>query len=133
MMMLKQSSAQVSSQQITEALQNLRLQQQQLCQRHQINYRECALDEVVALATHTLGQAPVYGMRYQPEQAGAVSWYFYCGEYSDADDFFQPIHAHHLLEVLPQVMPYLGLDYAHYFIIDDQAYEEVGLLMDADE
>lgn len=45
-------------------------------------------------------------MRHPPE--GYYSgWLWWAGEWSDADDFFLPLHAHHLVERCPAVAEYL--------------------------
>ncbi len=42
------------------------------------------------------GTAPLNGLRHPPE-AGTSGWYIWGGEWSDADDFFQPLHHAHVL------------------------------------
>jgi hypothetical protein len=56
---------------------------------------------------------------------GNVSWFFHGGEYSDAPDFYQPVHVGHLKEILPSVIRYMRLPTGEKFIIDDQGYEDV--------
>jgi len=62
---------------------------------------------------------------WRATEGGNISWFFYCGEYSDATDFYQPVHTAHLREVLPAVVKYLHLPVGTRFIIDDQGYEDV--------
>ncbi|WP_339446902.1 immunity protein Imm33 domain-containing protein [Pseudomonas sp. EA_5y_Pfl2_R50] len=88
-------------------------------------------EEMVAVALGTIGQSPVFGIRDEPPEGGNVSWYIYCGEYSDAPDFFQPVHVHHLDERLADVEKYLCLPIGARFIIDEDGYEDVW--MDGDE
>ena len=64
---------------------------------------------MVAVALDTLGQMPIVGERIVLDEGETVSWFIYCGE-SDADDFYRPIHWYHLIEQLPEVLPYLGLE-----------------------
>lgn len=80
---------------------------------------------MVAVAMSTLGQMPIYGTRIALPQDGTISWFIHCGEYSDAADFYQPVHTAHLTELLPQVVNYLHLPPGAKFIIDDQGYEDV--------
>jgi hypothetical protein len=40
-------------------------------------------------------------------------------------DFFKPMHAEHLEDFLPEVIPYLALEKGFRFIIDDTGYEDV--------
>ena len=80
---------------------------------------------MVAIAMSTLGRMPIYGVRQALPEGGNISWFFYCGEYSDATDFYQPVHTAHLRELLPAVVKYLHLPVGTRFIIDDQGYEDV--------
>lgn len=61
----------------------------------------------VALAT--IGEQPLNGLRH-PSTGDTTGWYVWGGqELSSADDFFQPVHVQHLDEILPAIIPYLGL------------------------
>jgi len=82
-------------------------------------------EDQVAVAISTLGQMPVYGTRIVLPENGTVSWFVHCGNYSDADDFYQPVHTAHLTDMLPQIVRYLHLPPGAKFIIDDQGYEDV--------
>lgn len=99
--------------------------------RSQINICEkyglavLAPEGMVAVALQTLGQSPIYGARVELPEGGTVSWFIHCGEYSTADDFYKPVHAHHLDEMLPQVVNYLCLPTGAKFIIDTDGYEDV--------
>jgi hypothetical protein len=84
-------------------------------------------ENMVAIALSTLGKFPVYGARVSLPEGGNVSWFFHCGEYSDAPDFYQPVHTDHLAELLPFVMKYLRLPHGSKFIIDDKGFEDVWL------
>ena len=68
----------------------------------------------VALATLT--QTPIHGLREHPTTS-TNGWYIWAGEFSDAPDFFDPLHAHHLHERCPDVMPYLALPPGYRFLI----------------
>ncbi len=80
---------------------------------------------MVAIALSTLGRMPVYGTRVAPPDGGNISWFFHCGEYSEAEDFYQPVHARHLSEMLPLVVKYLHLPVGTKLIVDDRGYEDV--------
>ncbi len=82
-------------------------------------------EDMVAVATTTLGAMPIYGTRITLPKDGTISWFFHCGDYSDEQDFYQPVHTAHLPELLPQVINYLHLPPGAKFIIDDQGYEDV--------
>lgn len=54
------------------------------------------------------GGFPLHALRVEPE--GSLSgWFIWCGEMSDEDDFFEPLHAEHLSERCPIIIPYLEL------------------------
>jgi hypothetical protein len=51
----------------------------------------------------------ICGQRTLPE-GDFSGWFLWAGEsFSEADDFFAPLHVHHLSERCPEVLPYLAL------------------------
>jgi hypothetical protein len=86
-------------------------------------------EEMVAIAIDSLGKSPIYGTRVQLPEDGNISWFIHCGEFSDADDFYKPVHVHHLSEMLPQVVNYLCLPTGAKFIIDTAGYEDVWMAL----
>ncbi len=54
------------------------------------------------------GEMPLNGLRHPPE-SGTSGWFIWSGEWSDTQDFFKPIHVHHLVEDCPAAMPFLAL------------------------
>ena len=59
---------------------------------------------------------PVHGLRHPPE--GSTSgWYVWTGEFSQADDFFQPLHTSHLLERCPELGSLLDLPPGSRFLV----------------
>jgi hypothetical protein len=67
---------------------------------------------------------PLNGMRH-PVEGGACGWYFWAGEeFSQAADFFQPVHVEHLRLWRPEVVPYLALPPGWRFLIAP-GYEDV--------
>ncbi|MEW4429666.1 hypothetical protein AB1I68_19555 [Paenibacillus pabuli] len=46
-----------------------------------------------------------------------TGWYIWAGEYSDADDFFVPLHTAHVDEWDPKIKKYLGLAPGCRFLI----------------
>jgi hypothetical protein len=67
---------------------------------------------------------PIHGLRH-PKEKGTTGWYIWTGEYSESDDFFQPICAEHLLQIRPELIKYFGLDVGYRFLIDKNGYEDV--------
>jgi hypothetical protein len=66
---------------------------------------------------------PVHGLRH-PATPGTTGWYVWTGELSDADDFFQPWHATHLIERCPGLEHLLDLPPGSRFVFAP-GYEDV--------
>ncbi len=76
-------------------------------------------DEIVGVSASLIAgdwDWPVHGLRHPPEK-GTSGWYVWTGEFSDADDFFKPLHAAHLIERCPEVTTYLDLPAGSRFLI----------------
>ena len=71
-----------------------------------------------------LNADPIHGLRH-PNEKGTTRWYIWTGEYSESDDFFQPMCAEHLLQIRPELIKYFGLDVGYRFLIDKNGYEDV--------
>ncbi|AZC21721.1 hypothetical protein C4K39_0007 [Pseudomonas sessilinigenes] len=97
--------------------------QQLICERYDLAPQ--APEPMIALATGSLAHSPIYGTRIELPQNGTVSWFIHCGEHSTAVDFYQPLCAEHLVELLPEVIDYLYLPSGTCFIIDRAGYEDV--------
>ena len=80
-----------------------------VCERFGADCHPSQPDLKLGVALATLGQRPINGLRHSPE-GDSTGWYVWGGdEPSSADDFFLPVHIHHLNEILPSIIPYLGL------------------------
>ncbi|WP_219134439.1 hypothetical protein [Janthinobacterium sp. UMAB-60] len=97
--------------------------QQRICDKFGLPAQ--APEPMVALAIGSLEQSPIYGTRINLPENGTISWFIHCGEHSEALDFYQPLHAAHLREMLPQVLDYLALPSGARFILDREGYEDV--------
>jgi hypothetical protein len=62
------------------------------------------------------GDLPIHGLRHLAE-ANTSGWFLWAGEYSEADDFFEPVHIGHLSEFCPTVLCYLGLSPGWRFLL----------------
>lgn len=63
------------------------------------------------------GLQPTNGLRIRPK-GNTTGWYIWAGEeWSDAPDFFVPLHIHHLVGWCPAVLPYLQLPPGWRFLI----------------
>jgi hypothetical protein len=78
----------------------------------------------VALASFDSFNMPINGLRHPIESEQSTNWYLWAGEYSEDDDFFQPVHIHHLLQICPKAINYLGLAPGWRFLFDSK-YEDV--------
>jgi hypothetical protein len=60
---------------------------------------------------------PLNGLRHPPEP-GTSGWYLWAGqELGAGDDFFQPLHAKHIRDWRPELLPYLALPAGWRFLI----------------
>ncbi|MCP9764141.1 immunity protein Imm33 domain-containing protein [Lacihabitans soyangensis] len=71
-----------------------------------------------------LDKDPINGLRH-PAEKGTTGWFIWTGDYSEADDFFQPMCAEHLLQQRPEIIKYLGLDIGFRFLADAKGYEDI--------
>lgn len=78
----------------------------------------------VGLALKSLSHSPIHGVR-EPESEGSSGWYIWAGDYSEDPSFFSPVHLVHLYDLVPAVIPYLGLEAGFKFVIDGMGYEDV--------
>ena len=51
---------------------------------------------------------PLNALRH-PSEGDTSGWYIWAGEFSNASDFFVPLHISHLPDWCPEILPYLGL------------------------
>lgn len=85
--------------------------QKEICNKYGFNFEPCDLHLKVGISLDIKEKSksmPILALRH-PIQGDTAGWYVWAGEYSDADDFFQPIHVVHLEEWCPLIFPYLGL------------------------
>jgi len=84
--------------------------QKEVCAEYDVSF--CAANENAMTGISTgigdSGAIPVHGLRH-PIVDGTTGWFLWAGDYSDADDFFKPIHTKHLTEWCPNVIKFLGL------------------------
>jgi hypothetical protein len=91
--------------------------QQTLCARYVAVFVNTPPDDKVGFATATAGLTPINGLRHPPT-VGTSGWYIWCGEsFSEAADFFEPLHAAHIYEALPVATHLLGLPPGYRFLL----------------
>lgn len=103
---------------------NIVLDQVKLCLKYNAIYTE--YDEALKVGVSSNlknGEYPLHGLRHEPT-SGTSGWYIWCGEYSESQDFFSPLHTCHLASWRPEIMKYLGLPPGWRFLIATD-YEDV--------
>ena len=85
-----------------------RTSQLEMCEQLGSLFQPPAEDDRLGVALDTLSQLPLNALRHRPEH-GTCGWYIWGGAYSNDPAFFQPLHVHHLVEHVPQLVPYLAL------------------------
>ena len=87
----------------------MNVSQSAVCERFGVECHPSQPHLKLGVALATLGQQPLNGLRH-PHQGDTTGWYVWGGqEPSSAADFFQPVHVQHLDEIMPAIIPYLGL------------------------
>ena len=81
-----------------------------ICEQYGAAFVPTDTEQIIGAASNLgTGLLPLNGLRH-PGRDSTSGWYLWAGEeLSQADDFFQPLHAVHLQGVCPAVIPYLGL------------------------
>lgn len=98
--------------------------QKEICQKFSASYQPCDLNLKVGISRNVKdGVMPINGLRVK-EEAGTCGWYIWAGDWSDAPDFFVPLHGLHLDNWSEIVMPYLGLPEGWRFLLAEN-YEDV--------
>ena len=97
-------------------------EQRQLCKKLNVELVPVSPYDMIGLALPASGN-PFNGLRHPPDAYSG--WFLWAVEYSEADDFYNTVHAAHLLEYRPAVIKYLGLPVGYRFQIDDHGYEDI--------
>lgn len=104
--------------------QALTRQQKEVCERYDAVYVACDPALKVGIAWNVKSRMePIHGLRLPPV-GDTTGWYIWSGEYSEADDFFVPLHAAHVRDWNPLLLPYLGLAPGWRFVIATD-YEDI--------
>jgi len=100
--------------------------QKSICKQYNADFLSAPFDSFIGIALESFDKfnMPVNGLRHPIESDHSANWYIWAGDYSEADDFFQPVHIRHLLEICPKAIKYLGLAPGWRFLFDNQ-YEDV--------
>jgi hypothetical protein len=91
--------------------------QKALCSRYGTAFVTTPADDKIGFATSTAGLQPINGLRH-PLTPGTSGWYVWCGEaFSKSADFFEPLHAKHIYESLPDATHLFGLPPGYRFLL----------------
>jgi hypothetical protein len=84
--------------------------QKEICKKFGADFLPCGEALVVGISKDfDPSRFPINGLRHPPE-GQAAGWYIWSGEeFSEAPEFFVPLHAAHLRDHCPFVLKYLGL------------------------
>lgn len=100
-----------------------------ICKKYNSHIVNCHPFRKIGIAVETMKNEPIRGRRYLP-QGDTEGWYIWGGEFSEAEDFFQPIHIEHVQTLFPMIWNYLSLAPGFSFIIDKDGYEDVWFSQD---
>src|SRR5215203_5489132 len=99
--------------------------QKEICQKYGAEFMPLDLNLKLGIADDFFSEKlPLNGLRNPPD-SGTCGWFLWAGEeLSQAEDYFKPLHAFHLIKKYPRVIKYLGLpsDWRFLFAGD---YEDV--------
>ena len=91
--------------------------QRSLCSRSTAEFVSTAPNDKIGFARSTVGRQPINGLRH-PTTPGTSGWYIWCGEsFSESPDFFDPQHARHFYEDMPDASHFLGLAPGYRFLL----------------
>lgn len=82
--------------------------QAEICEQFGSLFEPPGVDQRLGIALSTLSQLPLNALRHAPENR-TCGWYIWGGELSDAPEFFQSLHVHHLVAHAPVLVPFLAL------------------------
>ena len=97
--------------------------QKEICAAHSSPWRPINKKLRVGVSAN-LDKDPINGLRH-PSEKGTTGWFIWTGDYSENEDFFQPMCAEHLLQLRPDIIKYLGLDIGYRFLADKNGYEDI--------
>lgn len=82
-------------------------EQMEKCSKYHTEYMPSELHHKIGIATNVQEKIePIHGLRLKPV-GDTTGRYIWAGEYSDADDFFVPLHTAHVDEWDPKIKKYL--------------------------
>jgi hypothetical protein len=97
--------------------EEIEIRQRDYCESQNVQYLPAYKDSNASLALSTQGLLPINGLRHPPEGAHN-GWFLWSGEeLSEDPKFFSNVHTHHLMELRPEVLKFLGLPGGYRFLL----------------
>jgi hypothetical protein len=97
--------------------------QKEICATHNSEWKP--INKILRIGVSAnLDKDPINGLRH-PKEKGTTGWFIWTGDYSENDDFFQPMCAEYLLQIRPDILKYLGLEVGFRFLADKNGYEDI--------
>lgn len=91
--------------------------QRAVCRQFAAEYVPTLQNSKIGFAASTKGMIPINGLRH-PAEGETSGWYIWYGEaFSEAADFFVPLHTYHLPEECPEILNLLGLPFGYRFLL----------------
>lgn len=89
-----------------------------ICAKLSVECDPCSPDDMLGVARNfdDNNVLPINGLRH-PRDGGTCGWYLWRGEFSSDPDSWSPLHVCHLIDQLPEVLPYLGLPPGWRFLL----------------
>jgi hypothetical protein len=99
--------------------QDIEDQQRAVCRQNRAGFFASPDASILGIAASTRGRRPANGLRHTPA-ANTCGWYIWFGEeFSEAADFFVPVHVAHLHQESPELIRLLGLPPGYRFLLAD--------------
>ena len=106
-------------------MRNIEQEQKELCHKFGVTYQPLDFNLRLGVSDNFFsGVLPLNGLRH-PQDDDMCGWFLWAGEeFSDADDFFKPMHVFHLFDRSPELLKYLALPAGWRFLVAGE-YEDV--------
>ena len=83
--------------------------QEGICTKYGAEVVACPNELTIGISRNVRnGVLPVNGVRVTPS-GNSSGWFIWAGDWSNAPDFFVPLHVHHLRDWCPSTIPFLLL------------------------
>jgi len=99
-------------------------EQSEICEKYGSKLFGIDLNLKVGIALSTLSNEPLNAVRTE-DINGTSGWYIWGGDFSEDEDFFEPLCGVHLEKHCPQILKYLALEPGYRVMIDRNGFEYV--------